>query len=196
MSLSGNAAATRARSAKLLVWIFNIEGSLDLVVAIALATVHDAPPFMGPALDSGVLGSGTVGDPISHVPCSSSEPPADASVDGLELGLRERSVINPKLKKLSRCPDAQWDQEGKHEIANEKTKPTVCALLRTIPCGDLYDLFDPIAAQPFITAECGVMVLFRLKACGENEAIFDGHGSSLPSMGPDRVGRGCPAGFT
>jgi hypothetical protein len=43
------AVATRARSAKLLVWLFNIEGSLDLVVAIALATVHDASPFMGPA---------------------------------------------------------------------------------------------------------------------------------------------------
>ena len=43
------AVATRARSAKLLVWLFNIEGSLDLVVAIALATIHDASPFMGPA---------------------------------------------------------------------------------------------------------------------------------------------------
>ncbi|MFZ1952924.1 MAG: hypothetical protein WAU74_22935, partial [Pseudolabrys sp.] len=35
------AVATRARSAKLLVWLFNIEGSLDLLVAITLATVHD-----------------------------------------------------------------------------------------------------------------------------------------------------------
>lgn len=43
------AVATRARSAKLLVWLFNIEGSLDLLVAITLATVHDASPFMGPA---------------------------------------------------------------------------------------------------------------------------------------------------
>jgi hypothetical protein len=32
-----------------LVWLFNIEGSLDLIVAITLATVHDASPFMGPA---------------------------------------------------------------------------------------------------------------------------------------------------
>jgi len=43
------AVATRARSAKFLVWLFNIEGSLDLLVAITLATVHDASPFMGPA---------------------------------------------------------------------------------------------------------------------------------------------------
>ena len=43
------AVATRARSAKVLVWLFNIEGSMDLIVAITLATVHDASPFMGPA---------------------------------------------------------------------------------------------------------------------------------------------------
>jgi len=43
------AVATRARSAKALVWLFNLVGSLDLAVAIALATVHDAAPFMGPA---------------------------------------------------------------------------------------------------------------------------------------------------
>ncbi len=43
------AVARRARSAKLLVWIFNIEGTLDLMAAIALATIYDAPPFMGPA---------------------------------------------------------------------------------------------------------------------------------------------------
>jgi hypothetical protein len=43
------AVATRARSAKLLVWLFNIEGSLDLIVAITLATVHGVSPFMGAA---------------------------------------------------------------------------------------------------------------------------------------------------
>ena len=43
------AVATRARSAKLLVWVFNIEGSLDLIAAIVLATAYDAAPFMGPA---------------------------------------------------------------------------------------------------------------------------------------------------
>ena len=41
--------ATRARSAKFLVWLFNLAGSLDLIDAIALATVYDAAPFMGPA---------------------------------------------------------------------------------------------------------------------------------------------------
>jgi hypothetical protein len=43
------AVATRARSAKALVWLFNIEGTLDLATAIVLATLHDAAPFMGPA---------------------------------------------------------------------------------------------------------------------------------------------------
>jgi hypothetical protein len=43
------AVAPRARHAKLLVWIFNIEGTLDLIVAISLATLYDAAPFMGPA---------------------------------------------------------------------------------------------------------------------------------------------------
>lgn len=38
-----------ARGAKLLVWIFNVEGSLDLVAAIVLATVHGAAPYMGAA---------------------------------------------------------------------------------------------------------------------------------------------------
>jgi hypothetical protein len=31
------------------VWIFNIEGTLDLIVAILLATIFNAAPFMGPA---------------------------------------------------------------------------------------------------------------------------------------------------
>jgi hypothetical protein len=43
------AVAIRARSAKFLVWLFNIVGSLDLIDAITLATVYDAAPFMGPA---------------------------------------------------------------------------------------------------------------------------------------------------
>jgi hypothetical protein len=38
-----------SRAAKLLVWIFNVEGSLDLLAAIALATVYEASQFMGPA---------------------------------------------------------------------------------------------------------------------------------------------------
>jgi hypothetical protein len=36
-------------SARVLVWVFNIFGTIDLLVAITLATVYNAPPFMGPA---------------------------------------------------------------------------------------------------------------------------------------------------
>jgi hypothetical protein len=43
------AVAAGARGARVLVWLFNVEGTLDLLLAIALATVHDAPPHMGPA---------------------------------------------------------------------------------------------------------------------------------------------------
>jgi hypothetical protein len=37
------------RSGRILVWIFNVEGSLDLLAAIALATVYGAAAYMGPA---------------------------------------------------------------------------------------------------------------------------------------------------
>lgn len=37
------------RMAKPLVWTFNIEGVLDLIAAIALATLYEAAPLMGPA---------------------------------------------------------------------------------------------------------------------------------------------------
>jgi hypothetical protein len=43
------ALAKNLRSGRLLVWIFNCEGSLDLAAAITLATVHGAAPYMGPA---------------------------------------------------------------------------------------------------------------------------------------------------
>src|SRR5258705_3363178 len=43
------AVATNARGAQLLVWLFNIVGTLDLLSAIVLATVYDAAPLMGPA---------------------------------------------------------------------------------------------------------------------------------------------------
>jgi hypothetical protein len=33
----------------LVTWAFNIEGTVDLFAAIALAIITDAPPFMGPA---------------------------------------------------------------------------------------------------------------------------------------------------
>jgi hypothetical protein len=35
--------------ARPLVWVFNIIGTLDLITAITLATLYDAPAFMGPA---------------------------------------------------------------------------------------------------------------------------------------------------
>jgi hypothetical protein len=43
------AVAKNARSARPLVWLFNIVGTLDLLDAIALATVYGAQPYMGPA---------------------------------------------------------------------------------------------------------------------------------------------------
>lgn len=38
-----------ARAGRLLVWIFNIEGTVDLIAAIALATIYNASAYMGPA---------------------------------------------------------------------------------------------------------------------------------------------------
>jgi hypothetical protein len=43
------AVARQARSAKFVVSLFNIVGSLDLIAAIVLATAYDASAFMGPA---------------------------------------------------------------------------------------------------------------------------------------------------
>jgi hypothetical protein len=43
------AVASEARVARPLVWLFNVEGTLDLVAAIALATMLDAGPYMGPS---------------------------------------------------------------------------------------------------------------------------------------------------
>src|SRR5205085_7354050 len=37
------------RAGRLLVWVFNVEGTLDLLLAIALATINEAAPYMGPA---------------------------------------------------------------------------------------------------------------------------------------------------
>jgi len=38
-----------ARGARLLVWVFNVVGSLDLIAAITLATIYGASASMGPA---------------------------------------------------------------------------------------------------------------------------------------------------
>ena len=43
------AVARDVRGARILVWIFNIEGTLDLIAAITLATVYGASAFMGSA---------------------------------------------------------------------------------------------------------------------------------------------------
>ena len=43
------AVAKDLRSARALVWVFNVEGTLDLVVAITLATVYGAAAYMGPS---------------------------------------------------------------------------------------------------------------------------------------------------
>jgi len=43
------AVATGHQSGRALVWAFNVEGSLDLVAAIALATIYYASPYMGAA---------------------------------------------------------------------------------------------------------------------------------------------------
>ena len=50
LALVAIAAVTRkSRLARPLVALFNIEGTLDLILAITLATIYDAAPFMGPA---------------------------------------------------------------------------------------------------------------------------------------------------
>lgn len=43
------AVAADARIARPLVWIFSVEGTVDLIAAIALATIYDAAPYMGAA---------------------------------------------------------------------------------------------------------------------------------------------------
>jgi hypothetical protein len=43
------AVAANARAARSLVWVFNIEGTVDLLAAMTLATVYGATPYMGPA---------------------------------------------------------------------------------------------------------------------------------------------------
>lgn len=43
------AVAKGTRNARFLVWLFNIEGTLDLIAAIVLATNYNAAEFMGPA---------------------------------------------------------------------------------------------------------------------------------------------------
>ncbi len=41
--------AKNLKSGRFLLWVFNIEGSIDLITAITLATVYGAQPYMGAA---------------------------------------------------------------------------------------------------------------------------------------------------
>ena len=41
--------AQEMKAARAVVWIFNVEGTIDLALAITLATTYGAAPFMGPA---------------------------------------------------------------------------------------------------------------------------------------------------
>jgi hypothetical protein len=43
------AVARDMRGALVFVWVFNVEGTLDLIAAVTLATVYGASAFMGPA---------------------------------------------------------------------------------------------------------------------------------------------------
>ena len=43
------AVATNASAARALVWLFNVEGTIDLLTAITLATVYEASPYMSAA---------------------------------------------------------------------------------------------------------------------------------------------------
>src|SRR5262245_16852200 len=43
------AVAKNAAVGRLLVWLFNVEGTVDLMLAITLATIYKASPFMGAA---------------------------------------------------------------------------------------------------------------------------------------------------
>ena len=43
------AVARNASSGRLLVWLFNVEGTVDLIAAITLATIYNASPYMGAA---------------------------------------------------------------------------------------------------------------------------------------------------
>ena len=50
LAMAAIAALVRGwRSSRLLVWIFNVEGTVDLAAAIVLATIYDASALMGAA---------------------------------------------------------------------------------------------------------------------------------------------------
>ena len=47
--LSIIAIVNNLRVGRILLWLFNIEGTVDLIVAITLATIYEASPYMGAA---------------------------------------------------------------------------------------------------------------------------------------------------
>ena len=65
------AVAMQARSARFLVWLFNVEGTLDLLAAIVLATAYGASAVYGArVLDPSVLGSSSARDALHHLHCA------------------------------------------------------------------------------------------------------------------------------
>jgi hypothetical protein len=83
------AVAGQSRLARPLVGLFNVEGTLDLVAAISLATVNNAAPYMGPAR---LLGAGAAGHPLCRFR-SSGQPLDRAHVS--HTGARRLVVIGP-----------------------------------------------------------------------------------------------------
>lgn len=62
------AVATQARSARFLVWLFNLEGTVDLLAAIVLATVYGTSVHMGAAvLGPRVLGPGAPSESLPYL---------------------------------------------------------------------------------------------------------------------------------
>jgi hypothetical protein len=60
--------------ARPIVWTFNIFGTVDLLAAITMATIYNAPVAMGPdLLDSGVLGPAVIGNSLRDF-CASPPP--------------------------------------------------------------------------------------------------------------------------
>jgi hypothetical protein len=64
-----------SRAAKPAVWVFNVFGTIDLLVAIATATIYNAPVEMGPAYWIPAFWVPLfVSDPLHHICPSSSSP--------------------------------------------------------------------------------------------------------------------------
>ena len=62
------AVARGMKRARILVWIFNVEGTLDLIAAVTLATVYGSISIHGAGiLDPCILGACPVGDALHHV---------------------------------------------------------------------------------------------------------------------------------